>query len=80
MAEKTDREIIKETARIAKRLEKFAKRWFEWTLGTVVLLSCFEILSLFRNTENVGYDNTARFIMLLEWTIIALYIGAGKEN
>ena len=82
MAEKTDREIIEETARIAKRLERFAKHLFMWIFGMVFLLSAFEVGPLLLgDVAYPEYDSAIRFILLLIWTAVVLCtVTVGEKN
>ena len=81
MAEKTDLEIIEETAGIAKRLERFAKHLSVWIFGMVFLLSTFEIASLlFGDVAYPKYDSAIRSMLLLIWTVGVFYSWLGKEN
>ena len=83
MAEKTDRELIEEVARIARILEEFAKRLFAWILGMIFLLLMFEMIPLLLGdvTYHLEYDNAIRLILLLVWTICIFFIVKwGEEN
>ncbi|MEA1936993.1 MAG: hypothetical protein U9N04_02685 [Patescibacteria group bacterium] len=69
MAEKTDREIIKETARIAEKLEKFTEHLFSWILGMISFLCVFEVAPLLLgDVVYPEYDSAFRLIILLIWT------------
>ena len=86
MAEKTDREIIEETARIARKLATRVKFLFAWILGMVFLLFAFEMrpLLLGENVAYPEYDSAIRLMLLLMWTASVSYLTylaeMGKEN
>ena len=84
MAEKTDREIIEETVRKLDALSKNLKDLFAWILGTIFLLSLWEVLSLLGNAMYPEHDNALLLIVLLLWTAgiyYSVYLAEkGKEN